>query len=140
MEEQNIQEFQWASEEIEKLYKMVNKIYSVILMNRFPYIKRLEIDKESFNNVFTKEEDSFFSYDDVDVHMCADFMSPEYRNDEQMEKEKKRGGIGDTMGKIWKDTFLLTGTNLLNKRKLYPRLVLNKSSFCKDYQEFTVDD
>ena len=140
MEEQNIQEFQWASEEVEKLYKMVNKVYSVILMNRFPYIKRLEVDKESFNNVFTKEEDNFFSYDDVDVHMCADFMSPEYRNDEQMEKEKKRGGIGDTMGKIWKDTLLLTGTNLLNNRKLYPRLVLNKSSFCKDYQEFTVDN
>jgi len=139
MEEQNIQEFQWASEEVQKLYKMVNNVYSVILMNRFPYIKRLEVDKEIFNSLLSKEPERF-SYDDVDIHMCADFMSPEYRNHEQMEKEAKKGGIGDVMGRIWKDTLLLTGSKLLDNRKLYARLILNKTSFCKDYQEFTVDD
>lgn len=139
MEKQNTQEFQWISEEVEKLYRMINKVYSVILMNRFPYIKRLEVDKEIFNSLLSKEEDRF-SYDDVDIHMCADFMSPEYHNYEQTEKEKKRGGIGDVMGRVWKDTLLLTGSKLLDNRKLYPRLVLNKTSFCKGYQEYTVDD
>lgn len=134
-----MQEFEWASEEVEKLYKMINKVYSVILMNRFPYLKRVEVDKKSFNSVLSKEEDRF-SYDDVDVHMCADFMSPEYRNVEQTKKELEKGGLGDSMGGIWKDTLLLTGSKLLNNRKLYPRLVLNKTSFCKGFQEYTVDD
>jgi len=59
MEEQNIQEFEWVSEEVEKLYRMINKVYSVILINRFPYLKRVEVDKESFNSVLSKEDDRF---------------------------------------------------------------------------------
>ena len=139
MEEQNIQEFEWVSEEVEKLYNMVNKIFSAVMIKRFPYIRRIEVNKRDFNSVLGKEVDRF-TYDEVDVEICADWFSKEYNNDEQIEKEEKKGGIGSVMGDLWKDVLLLTGSILLENKRIFLKLILNKTSFCKGYIKYTIDE
>jgi len=101
MEEQNIQEFEWVSEEVEKLYNMVNKIFSAVMIKRFPYIRRIEVNKRDFNSVLGKEVDRF-TYDE--------------------------------------DVLLLTGSKLLENKRIFLKLILNKTSFCKGYIKYTIDE
>jgi hypothetical protein len=138
MEDQNIQEFEWVSEEVEKLYNLASKVFSVILKSRFPYIKRIEINKKEFNDVFVEDRPNYLN--DVTAKICADWMSKEYYGEKQQEKESKRGGLGSTMSDIWKDSLLLTGTRLLNKKQIYLKLELNKKSFCEGYLKHTIKD
>lgn len=66
------------SKEDERIYNKFNKVYSILMMKKYPYIKKAEIDKDSFFNYIKSEP--IWSSVDVKINICADYSDE--RSDE----------------------------------------------------------
>jgi len=119
---------EWVSPEVEQFYTMLNKVYTTLLTHNHPYVKKVYINPVSFNQAFIDTEER---YNDVEVIMCAQFTSPEYA-----ERNKGRE-LGTDVSQLLIDIIKMVPNNeILNGRKLYAKLEINRTRDCEGVVEF----
>jgi hypothetical protein len=107
---------------------MLNKVYTTLLTHNHPYVKKVYINPVSFNQAFIDTEER---YNDVEVIMCAQFTSPEYA-----ERNKGRE-LGTDVSQLLIDIIKMVPNNeILNGRKLYAKLEINRTRDCEGVVEF----
>jgi hypothetical protein len=117
---------EWVSPEVEQFYTILNKVYTTLLIHNHPYVKKMLIDPISFNKVFINTEER---YNDIIVIMCAVFSSPEYSNSNRE--------LGADVSQLLIDIIKMIPNNeILNGRKLYARLEINRTKDCEGVVEF----
>jgi len=116
---------EWHSPEVEQFYTILNNVYTTLLINKHPYVKKMYIDPESFNKIFLDETSLFNS--SVKVIMCADFNSVEFRN------KKEETSLGtDTSQMLYEIPKMIPNSEVLKGKKIYADLELNVTKHCKD--------
>ena len=122
---------EWVSPEVEQFYTILNKVYSTLLIHNHPYVKKMIIDPVSFNQVFIDTEEK---YNDVNVIMCAEYNSPEYRN-KSIDRE-----LGSDVSQLLTDIIKMIPNNeILNGRKIYAKLEINRTKDCEGVVEYHRD-
>jgi len=122
---------EWVSPEVEQFYTILNKVYTTLLINNHPYVKKMIIDPISFNQAFIDTERR---YNDVNVIMCAEFTSPEYSN-----KDNDRE-LGTDVSQLLIDIIKMIPNNeILNGRKLYAKLDINEKRDCEGVVKYHRD-
>lgn len=122
---------EWISPEVEQFYTMLNKVYSTLIIHNHPYVKKMVIDPVSFNQAFIDTE---VRYNDVIVIMCAEFTSPEYMNRNQ-DRE-----LGSDISNFILDIIKMIPNNeILNGRKLYSKLEINRTKDCEGITQYHQD-
>ena len=122
---------EWVSPEVEQFYTILNKVYTTLLTHNHPYIRKVLIDPVSFNQAFidTKER-----YSDVIVIMCVGFTTPEY------DKRNKDRDLGTDVSRTLIDIIKMVPNNeIMNGRKLYPELKINRTRDCEGVVEYHRD-
>lgn len=115
---------EWVSPEVEQFYKILNNVYSTLLMNKHPYVKKMYIDPASFQERFINETGLFNG--SVKVIMCADFNSDEYKN---RDTETSLGT--DTSHMLYEIPKMIPNNEILKGRKIYADLELNVTKYCE---------
>jgi hypothetical protein len=126
MDDKNIE---WVSPEIKNFYVLFNKLYTKVLMNKYPFIKKIYIDPESFNAIFLNDTGKW--NEDVDVVTCCDYVSDEY--DTSKLEGRGSGEMGTDSVKFMVDLIkMLPNSNeVLQGKKIYPRLINNVTEHCE---------
>lgn len=118
---------EWVSSEVEMFYNMFNKVYSTLIMNKYPYVKKVFIDPISFNRVFVDIENT---HNNVMVRMCADFLSEKY--------DSSSGSLGTDTSQFMTDLLkMVPGNEILQGRKMYAYLELNWAGDCEGLIRYT---
>jgi len=110
----------WPQEDIDRAYRMLNSVYGKILMKKFPYIKKVEIDRESFDKLVNSEI-KYFGHD-VEVHMCVRYGDPEYDT---------FGGFGSYTTGIMNQLRIMLAEPVLYNKKMFVFTKSNDSEFCE---------
>jgi len=117
---------EWVSPEVEQFYTILNKVYTTLLIHNHPYVKKMLIDPVSFNQVFINTEER---YNDIKVIMCAVFSSSEYSNSNRE--------LGADVSQLLIDIIKMIPNNeILNGRKLYAKLEINRTKDCEGVVQF----
>lgn len=121
---------EWVSPEVEQFYTMLNKVYATLIIHNHPYVKKMYIDPVSFNQAFIDKE----RYNDIIVIMCTEFTSPEY-----MKRNQDRE-LGSDVSQLLIDIVKMIPNNeILNGRRLYASLEINRTKDCEGVVEYHRD-
>jgi hypothetical protein len=124
----NIDDVNWESEEVKKLYVNFNKAFGIFIENRFLFVNYIEINPFDFHEAATKYTNSWF---DVDVWICADFSGEEYKKYELKSLSEKK--FSYYLVNYFKVLITLMDSPMLENKIIFPRAVYNKHDVCKKY-------
>ena len=123
---------EWVSPEVKQFYKILNKVYTTILINHHPYVKKAYIVPESFNDIFLGEESKF---NDVDVIVCVDFLSKQY------DEVRKTRSLGEDISSLMRELIkMVPNVEILQGRVIYAKVSINKKRYCEGLIPYTTDD
>ena len=122
---------EWKSSEVEQYYNILNKVYSTIIINYHPYVKLLYIEPISFETIFNQEN---YRESTVDVVVCADFLDKLY--DDKNEERSLGTDLSRILIEMQK---MVPGHEILEGRKIYPNLLINRKKYCSNILEYTVN-
>ena len=130
----DLEDIEWFSPEVKKFYELFNKLYTKVVMNKYPYVKKMFIDPESFNNVFLEENRRWS--EDVDVILCCDYNSEVYDNAKLQGRDSAE--MGGDMVKFMVDLVKMipSSSEILGETKIYPKLINNQTKYCKGVVQY----
>lgn len=117
------QKINWVSEEAEVSYQQLNKVYGSLLIKKFPYIKKVEIDKDGFNDIFKLNNKYVYYGLEIKIYICADFTSPDYRI---------YGGFGEHNSKIINSVNMMLSHPSMKNKRLRPSSIIKNSKNCEE--------
>lgn len=119
---------EWYSEKVMNEYNIINKVVGDMLKDKYPNLAYFEIGKETFNELFNPEIETYLPK--LDITMCVDFSVMSDSN------------IGVLAIKYLSNIFgmVVTESNIVSGLGIYTKnFNLNKSQHCKGIVPYTVE-
>lgn len=121
----------WQSEQVMEYYNLINKLVNNAIREKYSNLRYFEIGKESFNELFNPERDTY-ELPQLDIIMCVDFTK--YPTDSDIGVWAMKY-IRNAISMITQDSI-----NFGNHKEIYVRdFLLNKTRYCKGIIPYTVD-
>jgi hypothetical protein len=123
-----MENFEWVSEDVEKFYNIVNLVYRKAILFRHPYVKKVEITKESFNDIFKTDK----WLNNLDVIICADFILM-YDLRRNSDNKNENESLGSEVNKLLRNTInIVPGNEIVGTKHISPNLLLNEKKYCEN--------
>jgi len=119
---------EWYSEKVMNEYNIINKVVGDMLKEKYPNLAYFEIGKETFNELFNPEIQTYLPK--LDITMCIDFSV------------MTDSSVGVFAIKYLNNIFgmVVTDSNIVSGLGIYTdNFYLNKTQYCKGVVPYTVE-